>query len=357
MPINRMSLEGKYPKVSVITPAYNRASLLDETMQSVLGQDYPNLEYIVLDDGSTDGTLEVIKKYEGRIVWASHPNMGETRTVNQGFSMATGEIIGVINSDDPLRPRAISRLVEQLVTHPEVLVVYPDWDIIDEHGKFLQKVTTREYSYATMLRDWFCIPGPAAFFRSSLIKELGGRDPAFRLVGDFDFWLRAGLVGPFMRVSETLANFRHHAGSASLTGKGDAMAWEHVRLLKKIYSLPNLPAEAFKVKRETFSAAYFLAASFCPARSRLNKRFYRLAFLYSPRRFFADHPGCEPVAETATEKLALLLPDILVKGLKLIGAVLARARNSLVWRSTMLRTKIRSIIKHRSDASVSHHHE
>lgn len=326
----------EYPRVSVITPVYNRASLLDETIQSVIGQNYPNLEYIVLDDGSTDASLEVIKKYDGQILWASHPNMGETRTVNKGFSMAKGEIIGVVNSDDPLLPGAIRELVEKLVAEPELLVVYPDWDIIDENSKFLQKVKTRDYDYVDMLRDWFCIPGPATFFRHSLVKRLGGRDPQFRYVADFDFWLRAGLIGPCARVPKTLASFRHHPDSATITGSGDAMAREHIRLVKKTYSLPNLPREVLNVKKETFSSAYFLAATFCADDSvRLRKKLYRLAFLYSPAKYFGELKG----------DWDLMLPDAVPKGRQTLSALFFRARNSFNFRRKQLWTGLRSKAK------------
>jgi glycosyltransferase involved in cell wall biosynthesis len=326
----------EYPKVSVITPAYNRASLLEETIQSVLSQDYPNLEYIVLDDGSTDGTLEVIKKYDGQIRWDSHPNMGETRTVNKGFSMATGEIIGVINSDDPLLPGAIRELAAKLVAEPEVLVVYPDWDIIDEHGKFLQNEKTRDYDYAGMLRDWHCVPGPGTFFRQSVVRKLSGRDPQFRYVADFDFWLRAGLIGPFARVAKTLATFRMHPDNATTTGRGASMALEHVRLVKKIYSLPNISREALQVKRETFGSAYFLAATFCDDDAvGLRKKLYRLAWFYSPGRYFSEHKG----------HWDLMLPRAVPKGRQLLAAFFFRARNSFNWRRKQLRASFRSRTK------------
>lgn len=326
----------EYPRVSVITPAYNRASLLEETIQSVLSQDYPNLEYIVLDDGSTDATLEVIKKYDGQIRWDSHPNMGETRTVNKGFSMATGEIIGVINSDDPLLPGAIRALVAKLVAQPEVLVVYPDWNIIDENGKFLQKVTTREFEYVDMLRDWFCVPGPAAFFRHSLATRLGGRDPEIRLVADFDFWLRAGLIGPFARVPRTLATFRQHPDSSTIKCRGESMALEHVRLVKKIFSLPNISREALQVKRETFGSAYFLAATFCGEDAvRLRKKLYRLAYFYAPAKYFGELKG----------HWDLILPDAVLKGRQILSAFFFRARNSFNWRRKQLRAGFRSRTK------------
>ena len=221
------------PLVSVITPAYNRAVYLEETIMSVLSQDYPNLEYLVLDDGSTDNTRDVAAKYVGRIIFSSHPNMGETRTVNKGFAMATGSIIGVVNSDDPLLPGAVAQIVDTMIKEPEVIVAYPDWDMIDAEGYRFGHRQTFEYDYVNMVRWFHCVPGPGAFFRHSLMKELGGRDEQFRYVADFDFWLRAGLIGPFKRVPKTLATFRSHSDSTSSKARGRLMAVEHVRLGKE----------------------------------------------------------------------------------------------------------------------------
>lgn len=120
-----------YPLVTVITPTYNRADYVAETVESVLAQNYPNIEFIVLDDGSKDKTLEILSKYKDKIILEAHPNMGENPTVNKGFEMAKGEYICVVNSDDPLLPGAITRLVEALMTEPEALAAYPDWLEID----------------------------------------------------------------------------------------------------------------------------------------------------------------------------------------------------------------------------------
>ncbi len=203
----------QYPLVSIITPSYNRASYLEETINSVLSQNYPNIEYIVLDDGSTDDSLEVIKKFKKRIIWDSHKNMGEANTVNKGFKMAHGEIIGVVNSDDPLLPHAISEIVEFMQDNPETIVVYPDWKKIDQTGKDIEYVKTVEYNYEYMIKQHFCTPGPGAFFKRKVMNILKGRDPQFKYVSDFDFWLRAGLIGPFARLPKTLATFRVHPDS------------------------------------------------------------------------------------------------------------------------------------------------
>jgi glycosyltransferase involved in cell wall biosynthesis len=279
------------PLVSIITPAYNRANLLVETIESVLAQDYPNLEYIVLDDGSTDGTLDVLKRYEGRLHWESHPNMGETRTVNKGFELARGEIVGVVNSDDPLLPGAVSKLVAALVEHPEVMVAYPDWLIIDAHGNTIQKFAAYDYTgYCDMVRRHFCLPGPAAFFRRRVIDEVGGRDPRFRYVGDLEFWYRAGCIGDFLRVPEVLATFRVHPGSATVSQRGTRMAEEHVEVMDKLYAFSLLPAAASAIKDEAYSSAYFVAGCNL-GRGSLGKKisFFHKALALVPWKYMGEY--------------------------------------------------------------------
>jgi len=247
------------PLVSIITPAYNRASYLEETIQSVLTQDYPRIEHIVLDDGSTDNTREVLSKYTGRLIWESHPNMGEARTVNKGLSMAHGEIVAVVNSDDPLLPGAVSAAVAFLKAHPDVLVAYPDFDFIGPGSTVCGHFQVREYDYLHMVKRHQNLGGPGAFVRRKAFELAGLRDPSFKYVGDFDFWLRVGLHGPFARIPRTLATFRMHPGSASESCRGREMAEEHIRLVEKLFSLPNLPLPVQQVKREAFSWAHHVA--------------------------------------------------------------------------------------------------
>lgn len=278
------------PRVTVITPAFNRADYLDEVIRSVLEQGYPDLEYIVLDDGSTDGTRDVLRRYEGRIVAASHPNMGETGTVNRGFSMARGDILGVVNSDDPLRPGAVRTIVDRMEADRGLLAVYPDFDMIDAQGRVIETLRPPDYRYLDMLRWHRCLPGPAAFFRREVVDRLGGRDPGFRYVADFDFWLRAGLLGPFERLPEVLATFRVHEDSASVREKGTAMADEHLRLVEKIFSLDGLDPAVRAVRREAFSSAHYVAGCVAtrdnPAEAR---RHFRRALAYAPGKYMGEY--------------------------------------------------------------------
>ena len=275
----------------VITPAYNRESLIEETIHSVLSQDYPNIEYMVLDDGSTDHTLQIIKKYQDKLRWVTQENQGETRTVNRGFSMARGEIIGVVNSDDPLLPGAVSKLVEAMLRDPEVMVVYPDWELIDETGRVVQTIRSYDFTtYADMVRMHFCLPGPGAFFRREVIEKTGGRDTAFRYVGDLEFWFRAGMYGPFKRLPEVLATFRVHGGSATASQRGFMMAEEHIALMEKYYSLPEIPESARAVKNEAFSSAFFVAGASLNRGAFVEKiRYFSKAVRLCPHKYVSEY--------------------------------------------------------------------
>lgn len=304
--------------VSIITPVYNRAGYLDDVIKSVLTQDYPNIEYIILDDGSTDSSLDVMRKYEGKIKYDSHHNMGETRTVNKGFLMSRGDIIGVVNSDDPLLPGAIRRIVEKFENEKDAVVVYPDWMMIDSVGDVLEVIQTRDYNFLDMVRTHHCVPGPGAFFRRRVVEGLGGRDPSFRYVADFDFWLRAGLLGPFVRLQEVLATFRFHRDSASVREKGRAMAEEHLHLIEKFYASNHLPMGVIRVKREAYSSAYYIAGcvvgeNAIPDR----KKYFKMALRLAPIKYLTKYRS----------RLAIMLLVFFPR----LFSVLQKAKKALSW--------------------------
>jgi GT2 family glycosyltransferase len=182
-------------------------------------------------------------------------------------------------------------MVEHLLAHPDVLVVYPDWLLTDGDGKVVRRVATYDYDYLNMLRWHFCLPGPGAFFRRTLVERLGGRDPNFRYVNDFDFWLRAGLLGPFARVPATLATFRYHPAARSYSDLGQVMAEEYVRLINKFYGNADLPPEVLKVKREARSSAYFAAGSVCGENvpQAVIRRYFLRALWYAPHKYLREY--------------------------------------------------------------------
>ena len=278
------------PLVSVITPTYNREEFLRDTIESVLTQDYPRIEYIVLDDGSTDGTRELLRQYSGRLRWASHQNMGETATVNAGFSMAKGEYLAIVNSDDPILPGLVSAGVDRMARESDLLVVYPDWLMINEKSDVLQHMQVYEYNFINMLRWHHCLPGPGALIRREAIDLVGGRDPRYRYVADFEHWLRIGLCGPLARLPGYLATFRVHGSSASVSQRGAEMAEEHIQLMDNFFARPGIPPSAHRVKAEAYSAAYYIAAIQCmDAAPGLARRYMVKSVLLSRRAFPNGH--------------------------------------------------------------------
>lgn len=270
------------PLVSIVTPAYNHAAYLHECIQSVLAQDYPNIEHIVLDDGSTDNTREVLAKYSGRIWYNSHPNMGETRTTNKGFAVAKGDMVGCLSADDVLLPHAVSTLVKYLQEQPDILVAYPDFDYINADSRIVGHIDSPDYDYLYMLRRHSCIVGAGHLMRAKAVRLTGGRDPQCHFVGDFDFWLRLGLHGRMAHIPQTLARLRIHPGSGSVYGKGKVMAEEHPRITKKLYSLPDLPQPVLDVRNEAFAWAYVIGAAVSGKSYRIALWYYLRGILYHP---------------------------------------------------------------------------
>ena len=281
MPENKKSS----PTISILTPVYNQEKYIAETIESVLSQGYPNLEYLVLDDGSTDGTLEIIKKYANQIRWQTQINMGESATVNKGVEMLNGEIVGIVNGDDPLLPGILQAVTEMFTAHSDLLVVYPDWKMIDADGNLLEYRKTADYDYAKMVCEHYCIPGPGAFFKRELFLKLNGRDTNFRFVADFDFWLRAGLEGPFARIPQTLACHRWYTGGTSSAARGAAMAEEHILLLDKLFALPTFPPNLLKKKKEAYSSAFFTAGVCSGENKKLKSQYYFKALINAPLKY------------------------------------------------------------------------
>lgn len=217
------------PLVTIITPAYNCADYFLETLHSVLAQDYSKLEYIVIDDGSKDLTPVLLKSFSSLIINIKHDaNVGEQKTVNEGLSMVTGKYFMIVNADDPLLPKAVSKLVEFMEQHPAVLCAYPDWESINEDGSHRSYIKCRDYDFEYMVNHHTCLPSVGSMFRSNILKTIR-RDESYHWLGDFDFWLKVGLAGPMAHVPQTLATWRHRDGQAS-GDKSDARAQEHIRI-------------------------------------------------------------------------------------------------------------------------------
>ncbi len=218
------------PLVSIITPSFNQASYIETTMNSVLSQDYPRIEYIVVDGGSTDGTVDIVKKYESRIAWwVSEKDKGQTDAINKGFARATGEILAWINSDDMYEPGAVSAAVKYLQEHPEVGMVYGDCNFINETGKVIGRFNAIQTSYRLIRQGYVHIPQQTMFFRADLWKQAGPLDPSFYFAMDYDLWTRISARSEIKYVPQTWANFRLHTSGKTIMA--DDRCWpEMVRV-------------------------------------------------------------------------------------------------------------------------------
>lgn len=213
------------PLVSIITPSFNQARYLEATINSVLGQDYPRIEYIIVDGGSTDGSLDLIKKHEGRLGWwISEQDKGQTDAINKGFNRASGEILAWLNSDDTYHPGAVSAAVKYLNENPDVAMVYADCDFINEQGNVIGKFNSAQTDLRRLREGYVHIPQQTMFFRAKYWKELGPLDPSFYFAMDYDLWTRIAARAPIKYLAgQTWANFRIH--TSGKTTSADDRCW------------------------------------------------------------------------------------------------------------------------------------
>jgi glycosyltransferase involved in cell wall biosynthesis len=213
------------PLVSVVTPSFNQARFLEATILSVLSQDYPRLEYIIVDGGSTDGSLDIIKKYADRLAWyVSENDAGQTDAINKGFSRATGQILAWLNSDDSYEPHAVGHAVKYLISHPAVGMVYSDCNYINEDGLQIGRFPAAQTDLVRLRSGYVHIPQQTMFFRSTLWELVGPLDPSFYFAMDYDLWTRLAAHSTLQYVAgETWANFRLHTSGKTLTS--DDRCW------------------------------------------------------------------------------------------------------------------------------------
>lgn len=250
----------QHPLVSVIIPTYNRAALLVETVESVLAQTYPAIEIIVVDDGSTDGTAQVLEGYRGRVVTLSQSNQGETVARNAGFRAAHGQYISFLDDDDLILPTKIEKQVRLLETRPDVGIVYCRYYHIDEKGTRLSKsglLPEGQILLQLALSDFIWAGGP--LIRRSCLEKVGAYDETLpwngRYAEDWDMWLRLALAGyTFACIQEPLGAYRltRTGQTANITPSEDG----NLAVLDKLFAQPSLPPEVAAAKNRIYAATY-----------------------------------------------------------------------------------------------------
>lgn len=212
-----MSESSETPLVSIIVPSYNQGKYIKETLDSILTQDYPNLEVLVMDGGSKDETLEVLKTYarDARVAWKSERDKGQAEAINKGFAEAKGEILAWLGSDDTYLPGALKRQVGYLTAHPETDVVYGDAIYTRPDGSRCGTYYSRPFSPSDLCRLCF-IPQPSLFMRRQVYARSGGLDLSLHFALDYEYWLRAMMHSRFAYQRGFVATYRLHEDSKTV---------------------------------------------------------------------------------------------------------------------------------------------
>ncbi|HKJ26978.1 MAG TPA: glycosyltransferase, partial [Anaerolineales bacterium] len=275
------------PLVTIVTPSYNQAEYLEQTLRSVLNQDYPNIEYLVVDGGSTDGSVEIIKAYADRLAWwVSEPDQGQADAINKGFARATGKYIAWLNSDDVYLPGTIARAVEELEADPKLGLVYANLLSINTKNEHVNTIRYRQYALEDLLA-FFIIGQPTVFLRRSVLERVGYLSLDYHYLLDHHLWLRFAAESQIRYIREPWSAARYHP-----TAKNMAMAehfgGEAFRILAWAKTQPVMADVINHVENRilggvhAFNARYLLDAK-QPARA---LKAYRQVWKYYPEFYF-----------------------------------------------------------------------
>jgi len=231
---SRRTVVQEYPLVSIVTPSCNKARFLEETIRSVLSQDYPYIDYIVMDGGSTDGSVEVLRKYAAHIRYESNPDKGQADAINRGFQVSRGRVFAYLKSDDTYLPGAVGNAVRYMVTRPEFGVVYGEAYYIRENGEIIDRYPTRPFD-PELLSKCCYICQPAAFLWRDVFLNAGMMNPEQRFALDYDLWMRIAKRCPMLKIDEFLAASRMYPESKTLR-RHRAVYMEVLSAVKAHYS-------------------------------------------------------------------------------------------------------------------------
>jgi glycosyltransferase involved in cell wall biosynthesis len=207
----------QFPLISIITPSYNQGRFIEETIRSVIEQDYPNIEHIVIDGGSTDETVEVLRRFDGRIRWVSEPDEGQADAINKGLRIASGDILAYLNSDDTYLPGAFAVVAAQFAAHPDAGLIFGDCQAVTEQGEVYGLIKGHPFDVQRMIMRGEFVPQQAAFWSRIAMDAVGMFDTNLHFCMDHDYFIRIGQRFTGMYVAQPLANFRFHGSSKTMS--------------------------------------------------------------------------------------------------------------------------------------------
>jgi len=249
------------PLVSIVTPSFNQSAYLEQTMMSVLNQDYPHIEYIVIDGSSTDASVDIIKKYSSRLAfWTSERDRGQADAINKGTARARGEIMAWLNSDDYYLPGAISAAVKVFEQNPDAVLIYGDMLAVDENGETINTLKYQQFS----LEDLLCfqiIGQPAVFLRRDAFEKAGRLDTTFHFLLDHQLWIKIAAQGKILHAPQTWSAARYHA-EAKNRAKAAEFGREAFRILDWAAQDEKLSQILARVGKRAKASAYRVDARY-----------------------------------------------------------------------------------------------
>jgi glycosyltransferase involved in cell wall biosynthesis len=249
------------PLVSIITPSYNQAAFLEQTLRSVLDQEYPNLEYLVVDGASSDGSTDIIQRYADRLTWwISEPDHGQAEAINKGLSRARGEIVAWLNSDDLYQPGAVSAAVAALEQNPQASFVFADMQAIDGQGRLTNLLHYGNWGLDELMQ--FNIIGqPAVFMRRSALLQAGLLEPQYHFLLDHQLWLRLALVAEPVYVPQVWAAARFHEAAKNVA-QASAFGRDAYAIVDWMQSEPRLEQRFASHRRRIWAGAHRMNARY-----------------------------------------------------------------------------------------------
>lgn len=272
------------PLVTIVTASYNSADYIEAAIHSVASQDYPCIEHFVIDGGSTDGTLEILQRYEGRISWISEKDRGQSDAINKGWQRASGGILGWLDADNVYQPSAVREAVEVLVQNPKIGMVYGGVYDVDEKGCIVREYMPPNFTLLSFLlyHEFNFIPPSSVFMRREVLERSGMLDLELHYTMDFDLWLRVGLATQIMRAERFWSRFLLRDGSKT-GSQMEKFGWDILRVMDKFWARSDLPEEVQRVRARIRARLYQHAADRIIISDFANGRYYYLrALLAAP---------------------------------------------------------------------------
>jgi len=253
-----------YPKVTIVTPSLNQGQFINATIQSVLSQAYPNLEYLVMDGGSSDNTIEVLNSYSDRLKWISEKDEGQTNAINKGLRMASGEILAYLNADDLLLPGALVKVAHKFMGDPDAMWVTGKCRIVDENNREVRRLITAYKNLLLRLHNPSLlfitdyISQPATFWRADIFRNLGPLEENLHYAMDYEYWLRLNAKFPLVIIPEYLAAFRVHSQSKNTNAGHRDVYVDEERIIIERYTRSKLMKALHDLHRWFMTTIYSL---------------------------------------------------------------------------------------------------